>query len=729
MTIKGTVEDIIFRNEENGYTVMNVDADGDLIVAVGIFPIINQGETLKLNGEMKFNAKFGEQFMVESFEFIKPDDAEGIKRYLASGLFTGVGKATAEAIVNYFGDKTLEIIEKTPQKLMKVPGIGAKKAADIERCYMESSKVRDALIFLQKYGITTQIALKIYKEYEEDTVYIVKSNPYKLVEDIEGIGFLTADKIAERMGIEKDSDFRLKAALLHALKEASQKNGHTCLPKNILIKDTMALTSVFDKERIERIIDNEYYSIKKTEYQGEEYISLSYIYNTENAIAAKLVMLNNMRSDLDIDCLTELQNYQKTNNIILDQNQKEAVKKSLDEGVVIITGGPGTGKTTIIKCLTTILKQRGKKVALAAPTGRAAKRMTQATGEEAKTIHRLLGITGKNFDFSQINILDYDVVIVDEISMADIFIFNYLLKAMPGGARLILVGDKDQLPSVACGNILSDMISSGMFCTVYLNEIYRQAKKSMIVVNAHRINNCQYPVTENCKDFFIDNKSSPEDIKRSVITMASSRIPGYLNITPKEIQVLAPIKKGAAGVEALNKELQKALNPQGKQIIYKNKLFRVGDKVMHTVNNYALEWIKSDFTKESGTGVFNGDIGYIVDIRDNEIIVEFEDNKIVRYKDDEIEELMTAYCISVHKSQGSEFPVVIMAITSGSYAILTKNLLYTAVTRAKEMVVLVGDEKNIKKMVKNTFTSKRFSLLPHLLESNSHKFQILKGIN
>lgn len=729
MVIRGNVEEIIFRNEENGYTVMNFNADGTLLVAVGIFPIINEGESLELTGENKYNPKFGEQFVVSNVEFLKPNDIESIKKYLSSGLFYGVGEITAAAIVKKFGMDTLEVIEKTPNKLTVVAGIGAKKALDISNCYKENSKVKDSILFLQKYGITTGLALKIYKEYEESTEYIVQNNPYKLVEDIDGVGFLTADRLAERLGIERDSVFRIKAAVLYSLQEASGRNGHTYLPKSLLLKETSRLTDIYDFDRIEEAIQEalEDNAIKIENCDNESAISLAINYHTENSIAAKLINLKNMSESLDINIDEELVNYERTNDIVLDINQRIAIRDALNEGIAIITGGPGTGKTTIIKCITTILGQRGMKVALSAPTGRAAKRMSEATGEDAKTLHRLLGINGKNFESNEFNPLDFDVIIVDEISMADIFIFNALLKAIRSGARLVLVGDKDQLPSVACGNILSDMISSKLFCTVYLKEIYRQAKESMIVLNAHRINNFQMPITKDSKDFFIDNKSSPYDMKQSVLTMASTRIPGFLDIKSREIQVLSPMKKGVVGVEALNRELQETLNPHGKEILYKNFIFRTGDKVMQTVNNYTIEWSRTDLFRETGTGVFNGDIGYIIDIRDRNVYVEFEDGKQVVYQEGDLDELMTAYCISVHKSQGSEFPVVIVVVTSGSYAILTKNLLYTAVTRAKKMVVIIGDEENIEKMVKNNYMAKRYSLLDTLLHQKQDKYNLLWG--
>lgn len=725
MNIRGIISDIIFRNEENGYTVINFDADGDLIIAVGIFPFINIGDMYEIVGNYRLNSKFGEQFMIEKASFIKPNDLESIRKYLASGLFHGVGEKTAKVIVDFFGLETLDILENQPHRLTEVKGIGKKRAKDIIEAYKENIKARDAILFLQKYDISTTMAMKIYKEYSDATMEILSNNPYRLVEDIDGIGFLTADRFAEKLGIMRDSNFRLKAALFHILKDASNRKGHTYLPVDELISDASKLTSIYDKDRYLDILQKTE-SIKKTCILNEDVYSLNYIYYTENSIATRLINIKNLSSRLDLNVNKEIENYQQTNGIILDTHQKEAIKKALDEGVVIITGGPGTGKTTIIKCLVTIFSQRNLKVALAAPTGRAAKRMSQATGAEASTLHRLLGITSKNFESREITFLEYNAIIVDEISMVDIFIFNTLLKSMNVGSRLILVGDKDQLPSIACGNILSDVISSNIFCTVYLSEIYRQAKDSLIIVNAHRINNCQMPITKNANDFFIDNKKDILQIKESVVSMVAKRIPKYINVDSKDIQVLSPMRKGAVGVVALNKALQQYLNPNGKEIVYKDTVFRVGDKVMQTINNYSMEWIRLD-NKEQGKGIFNGDIGYIMDIHNGTLLVEYEDKKQVVYQNKELDELAIAYCISVHKSQGCEFPVVIVAISGASYAILTKNLLYTAITRAKEMVVLVGDERNIEKMIKNKYMVERFSLLKYLLLKNNERFIALRG--
>ncbi len=724
MIIKGQINDIIFRNDENGYTVINFDINSTFIVAVGIFPFANVGDMYELEGDYKVNPKFGEQFVVEHANYIKPTDIDSIKKYLASGLFPGIGEKIAKAIVRKFGAETLSILEDNPYRLTEVRGIKEKRAKDIIAAYAEHVKARDAILFLQKYDISTGVAMKIYKEYEADTISIVSKNPYKLIEDIEGIGFFRADKFAESLGITKDSNFRLEASLLHVLREASSKNGHTFLPERDLIREASKLSSINDEDRYLEILQHAD-KIKKIIIDDEVGYSLSYIFYTENSIATNLINLKNFSINLDLNADAEIENYQQSNYIALDIDQKDAIKKALSEGIIIITGGPGTGKTMITKCLVDILFQRNLKIALAAPTGRAAKKISQATNKDAQTLHRLLGITSRNYEDREVTLLDYDVIIVDEISMADIFIFNTLLKSIRSGSRLILIGDKDQLPSVACGNILADMIKSDMFCTVYLNKIYRQAKESMIVINAHRINNSEMPIVKNTGDFFIDNKSDAFEIRKSIISMVARRIPKFINVNPRDIQVLAPMKKGIVGVEELNKAIQQRLNPYGKEISHRNMVFRVGDKVMQTVNNYTIEWHRFN---ESGTGVFNGDIGYILDIINQTVKVEFEDNKQVTYQLNELEELTTAYCISIHKSQGCEFPAVIVAVSGGSYAILTKNLLYTAITRAKDMVVLVGDEKNIERMIKNKYMIERFSLLRHLLLENSKRLMMLKGI-
>ncbi len=727
MKIKGKVEDIVFRNEENGYTVLNFDADGRLITAVGIFPIVGEGENLELIGEFKTNSRFGEQFSVSEVTLSKPDDVMGVYKYLSSGLFRGIGEKLAWEIVKYFGVKALDVLENNPSELKKVNGIGQKKLAEIIESYKATRDMKEAILFLQKYDIAMGTALKIYKKYESNTISIVSYNPYRLVEDIEGIGFVTADKIAKKLGIDNKSEFRIKAGIVYTLTDAAIKGGHTCLIKNELIKEASKLLEL-EEEEISAVLEN-IEEIKNYVVGDEVFVATDINYNTENAIATKLIRLNMTAEKWNIDIDAELNDYQKVNNILLDGNQTDGIKSVFNNGVSVITGGPGTGKTTIIKGITTILSQRKKKVLLCAPTGRASKRMTEATGEEAKTIHRLLGAdfsSEKRFEKNETNPLEADIVIVDEISMADIYIFYALLKAVPCGARLVLVGDKDQLPSVSCGNILSDIITSQLIKVVYLTNIYRQALGSMIVTNAHRVNKGEMPIFKGASDFFMSTKKDNYGILSDVLSMTNERIPNFANVSTKDIQVLAPMKKGVVGVDNLNVELQKIINPIGKEHYCQGTIFRVGDKVMQNVNNYTVTWIK-DITKETGTGVFNGDIGYVVFADESGVKIEFDDGKIVEYKGADVEQLMLAYCISVHKSQGSEFPVVVLVVNGGNYMILTRNLLYTAITRAKKMVVIIGDDECLKKMVSNNFTVRRYSLLKEFLIKNKHRIEMLWG--
>ena len=727
MKFKGKVEDIVFRNEENGYTVLNFDADGRLITAVGIFPIVTEGENLEITGEFKTNTRFGEQFLVSDVILSKPDDVMGIYKYLSSGLFKGIGEKLAWEIVKYFGITALDVLEKDPKQLSKVNGIGKKKLEEIIESYKATRNMKEAILFLQKYDIAMGTALKIYKKYENDTKSVVSYNPYRLVEDIDGIGFVTADKIAKRLGIDSHSEFRIKSGIIYTLSEAAIKGGHTCLIKSDLCRECAKLLEL-EEEEVKAILDN-MDEVKSHVVADQVFVATQLNYNTENAIATKLIRLNMTAEKWDIDIDAELRDYQKVNNIILDDNQTDGIKSVFNNGVSIITGGPGTGKTTIIKGITTILGQRKKKVMLCAPTGRAGKRMTEATGEEAKTIHRLLGAdfsSDRRFEKNETNPLEADIIIVDEISMADIYIFYALLKSIPCGARLVLVGDKDQLPSVSCGNILSDIINSQLIKVVYLTNIYRQAVDSMIVTNAHRVNKGEMPIFKGASDFFMSNKKDNYGILSDVLSMTNERIPNFAKLSTKDIQVLAPMKKGVVGVDNLNIELQKVINPIGKEHFCQGTVFRVGDKVMQNVNNYTITWIKN-WNKESGTGVFNGDIGYIVVADEKGVKVEFDDGKIVEYKGGEVEQLMLAYCISVHKSQGSEFAVVVLVVNGGNYMILTRNLLYTAITRAKNMVVIIGDDDSLKKMVSNNFTVKRYSLLKEFLQRNKNRIEMLWG--
>ena len=725
MTFDGKVEEIIYVNEESGYTVLNFSADDNYFTAVGIFPLIAEGEMLRISGEFKTNARFGEQFVVDRVEFYKPDTVEGIYKFLAGGLFRGVGEKTAMLIVNYFGLDTLKVLDEHPERLCEVKGIGNKKCIDIIRGYNESRKMKESILFLQKYDITMGLAVKIYKKYEDVTINVVRDNPYRLVEDIDGVGFITADKIASKMGIDKHSPFRVRAGLLHVLTEASHSGGHTCLPVEELIASAVKLLGVTEEECRENL---PLMNLKILTLDGVEVAAAAVNYETENAIAAKLLRLIDNPSPADENLDNDLFIYEKVNKITLDEKQKEAIKSVFHNGVTVITGGPGTGKTTIIKGVVALMRLRRKKVTLAAPTGRACKRITEATGEEAKTLHRLLGIdfSSDRRSYDEINPLPVDVLIVDEISMADIYIFNALLKAVPTGARLVLVGDKDQLPSVSCGNILSDTIESGLVNTVFLTEVHRQAEGSYIVTNAHRINNGQMPVYKGAKDFFFISRTEEEAVQEAV-GMVKTRIPAYLGVTPADVQVLAPMKKSVVGVENLNAVLQDALNPRGTEKELGESRFRVGDRVMQTSNNYQLEWKRDD--GEHGTGIFNGDLGKVVSFDKEGMTVLFEDGKRVVYAGADADEVMLAYAVSVHKSQGSEFPVVILVLGSGGYTLLTRNLLYTAVTRAKKMVVIIGSEATVKRMVANTYTVKRYSLLKHLLLKNKKKYDLLWGGN
>lgn len=720
MKVIGTVEDVIFVNEENGYTVLNFATDDDFFTAVGIFPFVAVGERLELTGEFKTNNKFGEQFSVEEVKLCQPSDAEGILKYLASGLFKGIGEKLAYLIVRKFGADTLDILENNPQRLREVSGIGQKKLAEIVESYRETKAMKDVIFFLQKYDVSMGLALKIYKEFGEATESVVTNNPYILVEKIDGVGFLTADKIAEKMGVDRHSRFRIKAGILHALSEASVRGGHTCYPRDLLIDAAAKLMDV-DKNEVEEEIEN-VFGLQKTEIDGTILISTDQNYRTESAIATKLLLLKDGADDWRVDTEKELEQYEKTGCIAFHEQQREAIKSVFSSGVTVITGGPGTGKTTIIKAIVDIATKMNKEVILCAPTGRASKRMTEMTGTDSKTIHRLLGVDFSNaggFERTEKNPLTADVVIVDEISMADIFVFHALLRAISRGTRLVLVGDKDQLPSVSCGNILADIIASGEINVVYLTEIYRQGE-GYIVTNAHRINKGLPPVTDNKKDFFINYKTDPLDIQNTVVGMIKSRIPSFAGVDSYDIQVLTPVKKGIVGVDNLNAVLQQALNPDGAEYAYKNVVFRVGDKVMQTVNNYCAEWQKTD-TGEMGSGVFNGDIGLITAVRKDRVEVLFDDGKLVSYADGDLDELTLAYCVSVHKSQGSEFPVVVVALSGANGMIMTRNLLYTAVTRAKKMVVLIGDATCIKRMVANDYTAKRYSLLKDFLKTNKKK--------
>ncbi len=737
-TINCTVESVVFRNEENGYTVVYVDADGSCVTAVGIFPILEEGERLVLTGTFGTHKKYGEQFKVESFEYAKAETKEDLVRFLGSGLFYGIGDVTASRIVEYFGDKTFEIIEKEHQKLAKVKGVSAKKAEAIHQEYIEKMSMRDAVMFLQSLEIGMGMALKIFNIYNVDTKEVIKQNPYQLIEDVDGIGFYKADAIASKLGVEATSEFRVRAGIMHTLKEAEKQGGHTALPRDVLVENVVNLIEYDDRDGIERAIDTLIFggncSLHKRlsdDGDAESLIALTKNFALENGIAAGLIKMQAQCKTLNIAVDADIDRYEREHSVTLHVNQREAIKSAINNGIVVISGGPGTGKTTIVNCIVDIITANNLKVELCAPTGRAAKRLSEATGLEARTIHRLLGFRfdgGRSgFNFNEHNQLETDVVIIDEISMADIFIFNALIKAMPIGSRLVLVGDCDQLPSVSAGNILGDVIASGLFATNYLTFVYRQAERSRIISNAHLINQGNMPVIDNtADDFYYFEVLDRERQTDVVVDIVKTRVPTFKKVKVEDIQVLCPAKRGPAGVEAINIALQNALNPDGKEYLFsKPPHFRVGDKVMHVRNNYDKEWVKYGSAEEKGAGVFNGDLGYVSMVQGDVLTVLMEDDRRVEYTPDDVEELMLAYAVSVHKSQGSEFPVVVVSVTPGSPMLLTKNLLYTAVTRAKDVVILVGDKKNVYRMCKTDYTEKRYTLLDDLLKKNRKKWEML----
>ena len=743
MIIEGPIEEIIFRNEENGYTVFLLDFKGALTTCVGKLINANIGENLFLDGEFVNNSKYGYQFSFNNYEIILPTSLAGIERYLSSGLIKGVGPVTAKNIVNTFKEQTFDIIEMSPSSLAEVKNISIKKALEIGEKFKELKKMQNSIMFLQKYNISTNMAMKIYEIYGGNTINIVKTNPYKLVEDIDGIGFLTADRIAKSIGISSDSEFRVRAGILYSLLNSIEKSGNTFLPKKALFSLTSNLLEL-DEEILDNLFESSLDSLTmdktcmKIWQDNVEIVILTKYYFYENSVAQKLALLNFTQKIEKIDVENEITHFEQKNKIQFHEEQKIAIITAINNGVSVITGGPGTGKTTIIKCIIEILKQQKQKYILMAPTGRASKRLSDSTGEEAKTIHRALEVAqggtaniGK-FVYNENNPLKTNAVIVDEMSMVDVALMSSLCKALPRQCRLILVGDKDQLPSVGAGNVLDDIIKSEIISVCTLTKIFRQNDDSLIVTNAHLINEGKMPVIDNsCKDFFFEEKLDSNSIKNSIIDLVTKRLPNFTKLDSTQIQVLAPLKAGVCGISNLNKILQDSINsPSIKkmEITVGENIFRVGDKVMQTTNNYNLVWTKMNgFVEEQGEGVFNGDIGYIADIdfQNNETIVEFEDGRICNYPRTEIAQLSLAYAITIHKSQGSEFDIVVIPVIAGAPMILTRNLIYTAVTRAKKMVVLVGEKKNLKKMISNNYTVQRYTLLKNLLKNANDKIKEL----
>lgn len=741
MQIEGPIEEIIFRNEQNGYTVFILDFKSTPVTCVGKLVNANVGENLLLEGEYVNNSKYGYQFAFSNYEVTLPTTLAGIEKYLASGLIKGVGPVTARNIVKHFKEATFDIIDMSPSSLAEVKNISLKKALEIGDKFKELKKVQNTVMFLQKYNITTNTALKIYETYGGNTIEIVKNNPYKLVEDIDGIGFLTADRIAKNIGIPEDSQYRVRAGLLHALNSSVEKTGNTFLPKQMLLSQAENILNL-DRSSYSELYENalENLTLDKTviimwKNNTEIAVPTKYYYY-EYSVSQKLALLNSSQVIEKQEVEDEIKFFEEKNRITFHQEQKEAIKSAINNGVSVITGGPGTGKTTIIKCIIDIVKQNNKRFMLLAPTGRASKRMSDSTGEEAKTIHRALEVASgdltNRFIYNENNNFKTDVVIVDEVSMVDVALMNHLCKALPRDCKLILVGDKDQLPSVGAGNVLDDIIKSGVIKVTMLTKIYRQSDDSLIITNAHLINSGKMPLIDNSsKDFFFEEKNNLDSIKQSIVDLVVKRLPNFTKLESTQIQVLAPLKAGVCGIDNLNKCLQASLNPPAMtkmEIVVGESIFRVGDKVMQTTNNYNLVWKKlNGFIEEEGEGVFNGDIGYIelIDFQTGEVVVDFEDGRRCLYPRTEVSQLSLAYAITIHKSQGSEFDVVVLPAIAGPSMILTRNLIYTAVTRAKKMVVIVGEQKNLKRMVANNYTVQRFTLLKDLLIESDKKIKEL----
>lgn len=721
--LTGYVEHIVFRNAENGYTVMNFAGEEDEMTCVGTFSVISEGMYLKLRGEYVDHPTYGVQMKVESFEEQAPEDIQSIERYLGSGAIKGIGVALAARIVRRFKEDTFRIIEEEPERLAEIKGISERKAMEISSQVEEKRELRQAMIFLQKYGISINLAVKIYHKYGSEIYSILQENPYRLADDIQGVGFKIADEIAARVGIRTDSDFRIRSGIQYALLQAAGE-GHTYLPKEELTKRTARLLEIepeyIEKHYMDLAMERK---IILKETNGNVKVFASSYYLMEANTAAMLAELD-IRYDVPVREMEDrIRRIEDSSGMELDELQKQAVQEAVQNGLFVLTGGPGTGKTTTINTIIRYFELEGMDIYLAAPTGRAAKRMSETSGYEAKTIHRMLELNGgveetAGFERNESNPLGADVVIVDEMSMVDISLMHSLLKAIVPGTRLILVGDANQLPSVGPGSVLRDIIESGKYQVVRLNKIFRQASQSDIVVNAHKINEGKEVILDNkSRDFFFLKRYDADVIISVVIQLIKQKLPKYVDAKPFDIQVLTPMRKGLLGVERLNRILQQYLNPKdAKKAEHEvgDRIFREGDKVMQIKNNYQLEWeVRSKYglAIDKGLGVFNGDMGIVRQINDfaQTVTVEFEEGKMVEYAYKGLDELELAYAITIHKSQGSEYPAVVIPLLHGPKMLMNRNLLYTAVTRARKCVTLVGDETVFEQMEHNVTEQVRYS--------------------
>ena len=735
--VTGYIDHIIFRNEDNGYTVMVLKGvkDEDELTCVGTFPVITQGASIEAEGSFIQHPVYGKQFQAVRLTEKMPEDAMAMERYLGSGAIKGIGAALAGRIVRHFGSDTLRIVEEEPERLAEIKGISEKKAHEIAIQIAEKSEMRKVMMFLQKYGISLNLGAKIYQKYGDSVYSVLQENPYRLADDISGVGFKIADEIAYRIGIHTDSDYRIKSGLSYTLLQAGVE-GHVYLPKEELFKRAEQLLGVDASYMEKHLVDlSMERKIIQKEEKGQVLVYPAQYYYLELNTARML-------RELDIDCPEDeerverrISQIQKETGTVLDEMQEKAVKEAAGHGLLVLTGGPGTGKTTTINAIIRFFESEGAELRLAAPTGRAAKRMTEATGYEAQTIHRMLELTGMpeddregqpvHFERNAENPLEADVIIIDEMSMVDIHLMHSLLMAVTAGTRLILVGDENQLPSVGPGNVLRDIIRSGQFPVVELKKIFRQASESDIVVNAHKINRGeQVEINNKSRDFFFLKRYDADIIIRVVIALIQEKLPKYVEAKPFEIQVLTPMRKGLLGVERLNQILQRYLNPPDpskKEKEIGQGLFREGDKVMQIRNNYQLEWEvrgRYGIPVDKGVGVFNGDTGIIRMINEFAELaeVEFEDGRYAQYTFKQLDELELAYAVTIHKSQGSEYPAVIIPILSGPRMLMNRNLLYTAVTRARKCVTVVGSEETFREMINNEKQQRRYSSLDRRIQ-------------